>query len=291
MIRIGFNTEAKQLEINKYLDANPDIKKIIVLYHKNFKEQFEANKPIEYIEYADIIMYKFFYRLLEEIDNTHLIIVNECMQTQNRRELTYNCAHHYLNQTEHKIVFENFPFIESQEDFMILLDFQNKNKYKGKSFDWNFILNKDIEITRHNLKFESLEIPLTAEQKDEYLKKKEELLNDLKSKDPNILPRELHLWLGQFKKHYIKADKKYLARNSRFKADNIETYRGVKNANLIVIDFPCRRLDFIRYLKDTKTNKVAFLNTCTGADEWYFGDYTKWNERLEEFYAKTSVCE
>ena len=60
------------------------------------------------------------------------------MRTSNRSKLIYNCAHHYLNQTPHRIIFEYFPIIENYEDFMILLNFENKGKYKGKGFDYNF---------------------------------------------------------------------------------------------------------------------------------------------------------
>lgn len=289
MIRIGLNVEEKQKQINEYLEANVDIKKIIVLYYKDFEEKFSTSKKIEYVEYANIIMYKFFYRLLEEIDDTHLIIVNECMRTQKRNDLTYNCAHHYLNQTKHKIVFEYFPLIESKNDFMILLDFQNKNKYRGKGFDWDFVLSEDVEIKRHSLKFKSIAVPCSTEQKGEYLLKKEELLENLKNKDPDTLPRELHLWLGKLKKSFIFSDQKYLARNARYKMSNVTTYKDVNDANLIIIDFPCRRLDFIKYLKNTGTNDVAFLNTCLGADKWYFEDYEEWYGRVVEFYVKASV--
>ena len=144
MIRIGLDNSYKQTEINNYL-AKTNIKKIFVFHPVKFPLTIETDIPVEYIEYADIIMYKFFYRLLEEIDNQVLLVFNECMRTQNRSDLTYNCAHHYAGQTSHKIIFERFPFIENNADFMVLLDMQNKGKYKGKSFEYGFLDEEDIK--------------------------------------------------------------------------------------------------------------------------------------------------
>ena len=145
MIRIGLNQKEKQKIIDDYLSENK-IKKVFILYYEHFKEEYNMDCEIEYVEWDDIIEYPYFYRLLEEIDNDVLIIVDELMRKQNRSELTYNCSHHYLNQTEYKIIFEYFPFIIDSSDTMKLLDFQNKGKYKGKSFDYEFIKDEDFKV-------------------------------------------------------------------------------------------------------------------------------------------------
>jgi hypothetical protein len=145
MVRIGLSQKEKQNEIDAYLSTH-DIKKIYVFFYKAFPIKFKTDREIEYIEYADIEMYKFFYRLLEEINETSLIVMDECMRTQNRSELIYNCAHHYLNQTPHHIIFEFLPIIETKDDFMILLDFDNPGKYKGKSFDYNCLQTEDVRV-------------------------------------------------------------------------------------------------------------------------------------------------
>ena len=61
--------------------------------------------PIRQIEYNEVIMYRTFYPLLEEIGPDHLLVVNEFMRTRNRNDLTYNCLRHYLNQCGHTMVF------------------------------------------------------------------------------------------------------------------------------------------------------------------------------------------
>lgn len=287
MIRIGLNQQEKQKVLDEYL-AEHKIRKVFVLYFKKFKPEFDIPVEHEYVEYSDIIMYKFFYRLLEEIDNDCLIIVDELMRTQNRSELTYNCAHHYLNQTEHKIIFENFPFIEDMNDFLILLDFQNKGKYKGKGFDWEYLNEEDIKAKRHEINYKSEYIKMSDEIVKAYLKKKEWLFDNLGKKDPDTIPRDLHVFVGNFKKPYIKPDKQYIARNARFNLPNVATYQKPVKADYI-LDFHYRRLDFNDYLKTFDIHDVTFISSGLPVDDYYEGEFKAWLDRLEEFYAKASV--
>lgn len=144
MIYIGFDESEKDKIIYDYIKQF-GIKKCFVFVPKEFKTEYDI-EGLEYIAYTDIIMYRVFYKLLEVIDNDTLLVFNECMRTQNRSDLTYNCAHHYCAQTKHKLVFEYFPFIESFDDFMILLDFINKGRYKGKSFDFQHLSDVAVKI-------------------------------------------------------------------------------------------------------------------------------------------------
>ena len=288
MIRIGLNQSEKNKVLAEYLVAH-SIRKVFVLYFKKFKPELDILIEHEYIKYNDIIMYKFFYRLLEEIDNDCLIIVDECMRTQNRSELTYNCAHHYLNQTEHKIIFEYFPFIENIDDFLILLDFQNKGKYRGRGFDWEYLNDEDIQAKRHKIEFDTEYIKMSDEIVKAYLKKKEQLFDTLGKKDPDTLPRDLHVYAGIFKKPYIRPDKKYMARNARYNLPNVSTYQNPQGVADYILDFHYRRLDFNDYLKSTGTDKVTFLSSGLPVDDYYQSEFKRWLNRLEEFYAKASI--
>ena len=60
----------------------------------------------EFIEWADIIEYRYYYRLLQEIGSKTLVVVNECLRTQARHDLTYNCMRLFLNQTDHRLIFQ-----------------------------------------------------------------------------------------------------------------------------------------------------------------------------------------
>jgi len=289
MIRIGLSEREKQAEVDRYL-AEHKIKKIFCFYFKKFPLKLKANIEIEHIEYADIEMYKIFYRLLEEIDNDSLIVINECMRTQNRSELIYNCAHHYLNQTPHKIIFEYFPIIETKNDFMILLDFENKGKFKGKSFDYLFLQTEDIRIRPRKIRLTTIPVETTEKDRARYEKKKEQLFDNLGDKDPDTIPRTLQLLAGDIKKKAIEPGKTYIARNKRFKLDNVYSYQDeIPKGNHIIIDTHFRRLDFNDFIKTMGMNRINYLATTLPIDSVIVNEFVKWKARCEAIYAQASV--
>jgi hypothetical protein len=289
MIRIGLSVREKQKEIDTYLENNK-IKKIFCFYFKGFPIKLKVDCEIEYIEYADIEMYKYFYRLLEEIDSSSLIIINECLRTQKRSELIYNCAHHYLNQTPHRIIFEFFPIIESKDDFMILLDFENKGKYKGKLFDYTYLQEEDIKIKPFRVKLENTNVEIGDKDQERYDKKKEQLFENLGNKDPDTVPRSLQLFAGDLKKKAVEPGKLYIARNGRFKLDNVKSYKDVTGkGDYVVIDMHYRRLNFNDFLKTTQMHKVKYLSTILSIDHVVATEFVKWQARLEAIYAQASL--
>lgn len=288
MIRIGLSDEEKNRVVAQYI-RDHDIRRLYVFSWEDFAVNFDVGIPVEYYLYEDIIMYKYFYRLLEVIDSESLLVFNECLRTQNRSDLTYNCAHHYCNQTPHKIVFEYFPFIEDVGDFMILLDFINKGKYKGKSFDWAYLREEDVAAKQAQITAESVNIGHTEKIKMEYEKKKAELFENIGKSDPDTIPRNLHVFVGRYKAAHILPGLNYVARNNRFKLQNVTTYKHVERRDYIVIDFPHRRLDFNDFLKTTGMRRVQFLNTGLKVDQYYFQELQSWIRRLEKFYAQASL--
>lgn len=288
MIRIGLSSQEKTVEIDRYL-AEHEIKKVFIFYPAKFPLPIDLQVPAEFIEYADIIMYKFFYRLLEEIDDKVLLIFNECLRTQNRSDLTYNCAHHYCNQTPHKIIFECFPFVEDKQDFMILLDFWNKGRYKGKSFDYQFIKDEDIKVKWINMGLVTIDLNLADNDVAKYEVKKEQLFNNLGNGDPDTIPRQLHIFAGGFKKSLIHPDLQYVARNDRFKLPNVTVYKDAGPGDYTVVDFPHRRVDFNDFLKKSGVTYVNFINSGLKVDLYYINEFEAWVERLNKFYAETSL--
>jgi len=289
MIRIGLNSRDKQKVIDAYLQEN-EIKKIYCFYFKKYPSKYNVPVEIEYIEYADIEMYKFFYRLLEEINDKSLTIMDECMRTQNRSELIYNCAHHYLNQTPHKIIFEFFPIIEDKNDFMILLDFENKGKYKGKAFDYVFLQAEDIKIKPFRVKLEPINVEITDKDKERYEKKRDQLFDNLGEKDPETVPRNLQLFVGDLKKKAIIPGEMYIARNKRFKFDNVMTYDEInKQGSYIIIDTHYRRINFNDFLKITRMTKIKYLSTILSIDNVIITEFSKWKARLDAIYAQASL--
>lgn len=288
MIRIGLNNIEKEKIIIEYI-GNNNIKKCYIFYFEKFKYEYNLDCEVEYIEYKDIEMYKYFYRLIEEIDNNSLLIFNECMRTQNRSELIYNCAHHYCNQTNHKIIFEYFPFIDDIQNFMILLDFIDKSKYKNKSFAY-WMLN-DIDIKYKNIipKLEIVNIEITNKQINQYEEKKKSLFDNLGKKHPDTIPSNLALFSNNFKKKYIESNKKYIARNARFNLDNVYTYDNAVDNNLIILDYPIRQIYLNDYIKRTNTNKLIYISTGLKIDLYYINELKKLMDDWSEFIAKASI--
>lgn len=289
MIRIGFNSDEKQAEIERYL-RDHEIKQAFVFYPEVFPLTINTlSVPVDFIEYRDIIEYKPFYHLLEVVDPSTLLIFNECLRTQKRSDLTYNCAHHYANQTPHVMVFEHFPFIEDVGDFMILLDFQTPGKYKGRSFDYQYLRDEDVKVITQKLSTVTINMTLSEEDIQKYEKKKNSLFKNIGNGDPDTIPRQLHIFAGDFKKKVLVPGLNYVARNDRFKLPNVTVYRSIEPKDYTVIDFPHRRIDFNDFLKKTKMTDVHFINSGLKVDSYYLRELKDWIRRLEDFYVKASL--
>lgn len=187
----------KNAVITEFLNSN-NIQKIYVI-GDDLNIDFE-NK--EYIKFSDVIMYKYYYRLLQEINNNTLIILNECLKKQNRYELSYNCIRRYVMQTENVIVFNFLPIINNEKDFAILYDFIQKNPFLKEKYeyitDFSNVKNGEIDF---DFKVENIKID------DNYLilyeQEKEKILNQV-NKDPDIIPRRLLKFSEKINKKYIK---------------------------------------------------------------------------------------
>jgi hypothetical protein len=244
---------------------------------------------IEYTEWQDVIMYKTFYSLLERIGETSLVVMEEFMRTRNRVDLTYNCAHHYLQQTPHKIVFEFFPIIESKEDMMILFDMEDKSRFYQKPFDYNLLQTEDVKIKPFKISFEIVPVETPQKATDQYEKRKAKLFDNLEQKDPNTIPRKLQLFAGNLKKAAVEPDKEYVARNKRLKLPNVFTYPIDRQGKFYVIDMHYRRLNFNDFIKNTQQKRISYLSTTLPVDNVFANEFIEWKARLEAVYAKASI--
>lgn len=287
MIRLGLDKTDKLNAVAAYMDANPEVEHVIVFS----PPQFWLDGDWEQYTYADIIMYKVFYPLLEKVDKTYLIVVNECLRTQNRSDLTYNCLHHYLNQTPHRIVFEYFPFVDTADDFMILADNDHPGKYKGKGYRPEILKELDVTGIDRRPDINVITIPADDNLQAKYKKERDNLFDTLGNKDPDTIPRTLHLWCGKYKLSAVEPEKLYVARNKRLNRSNIITYKdAMQPEHRISIDLPYRQIDLNDYLKISGETTVTFLSTGLNVDKYYAQTLKEWAERLEEFYAAAGIC-
>lgn len=291
MILIGLNEKQKQDEIVRYVKSHP-VKGVIVFSPDKFSLNLPdlGDVPIREIEYKEVIMYRTFYPLQEEIDDGYLLVVNEFLRVKNRNDLTYNCLRHYLGQCGDQIVFEYFPFIEAATEFMALLDFDTKSKYKGTGFSPELLEAENVKCVNHHIKLSIETVPLPSGAEEEYDNKKSELFDNLGNKEPDTIPRALHVYCGRWKKPFLSPERNYVARNARFKFPNVTTYpRVVQGEKYTLLDFQHRRLDMNDFLRRTGRSDVTFLSTGLSVDNYYISAFREWLERLEEFYAQAGV--
>ena len=272
----------KQKIISHYIEHN-DIQFVVVIYAERM-HQPDYNLPIkhEYIEWHQTVMYKNYYRLLQHITKKTLIVCDNILVHQNRYQLEYNCINNFINQTPHRLVFNYLPFIENKDDFMILLDFYNKNLYKGEPFRWEYLKDINIRIKPVHLTFDFVEIPVTDKDREQYQKKRNALFDGIKLKDPDTIPRNLALTAGDIRKQYMSKDDKYTARNMRCKAATMTTYK--EDELNTIFDFPTKRVEFIDLLTITKQTNIRVLTSELSIDKWHKNDYLAWRDRLEKFY-------
>jgi len=290
VIRIGLDNFQKQEEIKEYVNEN-GIKNVIVFSPEKFMMELpDLDIPIRQIGYKEIIMYRTFYPLLEEIDENYLLVANELMRDKNRNCLTYNCYAKYTNQTPHRMVFNYLPIIESQKDIMILIDFSNSQRNKGVGFSEIDLGEYDIQCIRRRYRMDVVEVPLPDGAEKEYEAEKERLFKEIGNKDPDTIPRNLHIWTGRYKMDFIEIDKNYIARNSRFKNRGVEVYKNAVPGNKYrLIDIPWRRLDFNDFLFRTRQIALLYLSTGFSVDNVYIQTFNDWVREVNAIYAETGV--
>lgn len=206
VIYIGYPDAEKATVIDRYC-AGHSIRKVFVLSPEAFPLAYSGRGwDVEHVGYTDIIRYVYFYRLLQEIDQDTLIVINECLRTQNRYDLTYNCIRNYLNQTRHQIIFQQLPQIDTRDDFMILFDFATQSRWKRRAWDIGLILdNTQVQVWPLLIRFNRIDIPTTEATKAQYAKERERRFATLGAGDPHTLPRNLYLIGGRDKLAWMDA--------------------------------------------------------------------------------------
>jgi hypothetical protein len=295
MIYLGLDDGDKRAVVECYR-AQHDIRRVVAISADEFPLAIDGADPVAY---SQVIMYITFYRLLQEIDERTLVVINECLRTQNRYDLTYNCIRNFLNQTGHQLVFQHLPQIDTQEDFMILFDLDTRSRWKRRPFD-PFLVAEEarLEIQRLPVAFERVDVPTSDATRDKYDREREKMFSTLGKRDPHIIPRNLYLIGGADKRNYISASDlplfsqsagQWVARNKRLGNDRIVTYDEVQSEQTYgVLELPHRFIDFSDFIRRAGQASSRVLAADLKVDRWYFQRYTDWSERIHETYASLS---
>jgi hypothetical protein len=287
MIRLGFTDDEKRAEIARYVRTH-DVRQTVVLGPKRFTFAYDAS-PCERVEWAEIIMYRTYYPLIQQIDRSTLLVLNEPLRTQNRNDLTYNCIRNFLQQTAHQIVFSYLPAIDTVADVGILLDFDTRSRWKREAPRREMF--GDVDAGGHDCTptFDPQEIPVDAKTRAAYARKKRALIDGIGSRDPHIIPRELHLLGGAAKAAHAKGP--LVGRNNRLKLDAFTTYReAAEPVERTVFEFCHNAIDMADYLAASRQTRLPALVTDLPVDRWYLDRYAAWADRVREACAIMGVA-
>lgn len=290
MILIGLNDAQKRREIVRYARER-GVKNVIVFSDEHFLMELPDLPKIRQIGYKETIRYRTFYPLLEEIDDSCLLVMNEMMRDRNRNCLTYNCIAKYTNQTPHRLVFEYLPIVEERKDFMILLDFATSQQYKGSGISDVTLGEHDIRCVRRRFELAVKRVSVPDGAEAEYVAKRDALFEKLGNRDPNTIPRDLHIWTGKYKLPEILSPptRNFVARNKRFGLPNVTTYPEASERDDTLIDFPVTRKIFNDFLRRTGQTRFTYLSTGFKVDDVYIEAFRTWEKEAEAVYAETGV--
>ena len=297
MIGIGY-TEAEKRETIARYQAEHGICQTIVISADDFQLEIPG---AETVPYSQVIMYVTFYRLLQTITPDTLLVLNECLRTQNRYDLSYNCIRNYLNMTEHQLIFQQLPQIDTREDFMILFDWDTRSRWKRQHFDANLIADEArVDVRPLLLRFEAVPVPTSKATQKKYARERDRLFAELKAshRDPHVIPRNLYLLGGKDKRAYIDSQalplfgetERYVARNKRLGRENVVTYSDVTpGAEYTIVELPHRFIDFCDFIQRTGQTTHRVLVADLKVDQWYFQRYQEWAKRIHDTYTSLSA--
>ena len=296
MIHIGLDNAAKGEIVARYREGHA-IKKIYVLSPSRFAPSWAAEHMTDpatqgdgrdglYLDWPNLIQYRYYYKLLQEIDRSTLVVVNECLRTQSRHDLTYNCVRNYLNQTPHVLVFQYLPIIDTIDDFMVLFDFATQSRWKREAFRADLLSEAKIHVATAPLSIEPVRVPADDKIRAAYAKEKAALLADVRSdpdKDPHQIPRNLLLVSGKAKLAHIDAARRYVGRNNRFKLPNLETYRDAAGpGERVALELPHNFIDMADLLAVLRQHRIEAIVADTKAEDWYLRRFQDWARRVND---------
>lgn len=262
-----------------------DIKKIVVCSPERFQFDLVAlSCPVQWVDWPEIIMYRTFYPLLQEIDQRTLVVVNECLRTQDRYDLAYNCIRHYLNQAGHVLVLQWLPCIDTMQDFMTLFDFATGSRWKRTGWDIDPPEPVTLQITERTPVVTPIQVPTDARLRAAYDAERSKLFAGLGAKDPHTLPRNLYMVGAKARAAHAPPASSLLGRNTKsgaapYKADRYPAQPYT------VLDLPHNPIDLADVSALTGQTHFHVLACDLKADRWYIERYTQWAQRIADGYA------
>lgn len=283
MIALGLTVAEKAERVASRVGRG-GISKIVVFYPSRHPLPLELEVPTEHVEWEDVIRYVFFYRLLQEIDGSTLIVVNECLRTPERSSLHYNCLRNYLTRTTHQLVFSRFPCLESPEDFMVLVDLDTRSRWRRSPLSQ---VGEPLQVEARDVapELSPIEAVTDAKARELYSKTKRELIDGIGARDPHTIPRQLHLMAGKHKAAVASArGGLWVGRNARLKVPGLVSYDDAREPRQ-VLEFCHSFRDWSDYLTASGARDVPAMVSDLKVDRWYFERAKRWTEMQHDAHA------
>lgn len=282
MIGVGLDDDQQRSRIRAYA-AEHAIDRVVVIAPSRLALPVDG---ADQVEFSDVIMYRTFYRLLQEIGPRTLLVLHECMRTQARHDLAYNCIRHFLAQTEHVLVFQARPLIDTIEDFMILVDFATRSRWRRESFNPELLRDIEIVVEPKHYAIAATQVQVDAKTQALYAKTKRSLIDNLGLGDPHTIPRNLHLLGGKARAGARQPGTNYVARNQRLGLERCSTYAAeLFEPPCHVLDFPHRFIDWSDFLTASGQTQVSAVVSDLRVDQWYLERFQAWTQRVNDAQA------
>lgn len=244
-----------------------------------------GGQPGRWIEWRFVQFYRYYYRLLQEIDHGTLVVLNEPLRSQNRHCLDYNCVRQYLQQTRHVLIFLTLPIIAEPDDFMVPIDWCTRSRWKREPFDAAMLSEVVVRGRAVLPTFERVPVACTPATHRRYAVLRERLFAEIREnidKDPHVLPRNLAQVSGADKAAVLGECEPYLARSQRL-GGAVATFADVSSAGRrTVLELPHNFGQYVDALTVTGAPDVRLLVGDTKADRWYADRYDAWAGRVRD---------
>lgn len=256
------------------------ITKIVAFAPPRFRVDFDG---AEHVTWDEIIMYRFFYRLLQEIDGSTLLVINECLRSQERSLLHYNCLRNYLRKTQHQLIFQALPVIASPDDFMILVDLDTRDRWRrAKLAD---VDPSDLRVTVAGKApvWGRVDVETSPKTRATYAAQKRALIDGIGLRDPHTIPRTLHLLAGAEKGEVARGiGGQWVGRNARIKRIGLVAYSDAGPEHRSVFEFCHSYQELADWVSVARPIVVPAMVSDLRVDGWYFKRAVEWSRMVDD---------
>lgn len=247
--------------------------------------RFPHDLEAQEVDYPDIYTYRVFYPLMQAVDRHTLVVVNECLRTQNRYDLTYNCIRNICQQAGQVLVFQYLPIIATREDFCVLFDWDTGSRYKRLRFDELPLGEAQVSGVAVRPRVVVRQAEADSATRSRYERERERLFAGLGNKHPDTIPRNLYKVGAPVKRPLMAPGRVYLSTRRAF--EDVATYGDPTVSKADILEFPWRHGELCDYVSRTGQSRFEVLTTDLPVDRLFLDRFLLW--RGEVTHVQTAL--